>query len=177
MQEEVIVAGFGGQGIMFMGRLLAHAAMQENKNVTFFPSYGAEMRGGTANCTVVISDEEIGSPVVKHPHSIIVLNQPSTDRFLPRIKDKGILVVNSSLVHDIDKRDGINIVKIEASRIAESLGEKKVANMVAVGSYIKKTGILKLVSLKESLKILLGEKKKNLIDINIKALEHGYNKY
>lgn len=174
MQEEVIMAGFGGQGIMFMGTLLAHAAMQENKNVTFFPSYGAEMRGGTANCTVIISDEEIGSPVVARPDAIIALNQPSADKFTKRIKEKGLLIVNSSLVAGESGRDDIKKTEVEATKIAEGLGDKRVANMVALGSYIKEVKILKLDSLLKSLEVLLPEKKKNLVDINIKALESGY---
>ncbi len=174
MQEEVIIAGFGGQGIMFMGTVLAHAAMQENKSVTFFPSYGAEMRGGTANCMIIMSDEDIGSPVVARPDGIIALNQPSADKFTRRIKEKGLLIVNSSLVTGESGRDDIKKVEVQATKIAEGLGDKRVANMVALGSYIKEVKILKLETLCKSLETLLGEKKKNLVDINIKALKDGY---
>ena len=174
MREEVIMAGFGGQGIMFMGTVLAQAAMEENKQVTFFPSYGAEMRGGIANCTVIISDEEIGSPVVAHPDTVIALNQQSTDKFSPRLKKEGLLIINSSLVSEEPGGEQIKKVKIEATKIAEDLGDKRAANMAALGAYIKEAKILKLDALIKGLTHLLGEKKKSLLDINIKALKKGY---
>jgi 2-oxoglutarate ferredoxin oxidoreductase subunit gamma len=174
MRQEVIMAGFGGQGIMFMGTVLAQAAMEENKKVTFFPSYGAEMRGGVANCTVVISDEDIGSPIVANPGAVIAMNQQSTNKFSQKLKKSGLLIMDSSLAHDEPENNQIRKVKIEATRIADELGDKRVANMVALGAYLKEIKILKLDTLKKALTHLLGEKKKKLIDINIKALEKGY---
>ena len=174
MREEVIMAGFGGQGIMFMGTVLAQAAMEENKKVTFFPSYGAEMRGGIANCTVIISDEEIGSPVVTNPGTVIALNQQSTNKFSQRLKKGGLLIIDSSLVGEEPAGNQIKKVKIAATRIADELGDKRAANMVALGAYLKEVKILKLESLVKSLAHLLGEKKKGLLDINVKALESGY---
>ena len=174
MREEILIAGFGGQGIMFMGALLAYGAMEEGKRVTFFPSYGAEVRGGTANCTVIISDQEIGSPVVINHGTLIALNQASADKFSSKIKIKGMLISNSSLITRASERDDIKKIKISATNIAEKLGNKKVTNMVALGYYIKATKILKLDSLIKSLSSLLDGQKKKLLDVNIRALKSGY---
>lgn len=173
MREEIIIAGLGGQGIMFAGTLLAQGAMEEGLQVTFFPSYGAEMRGGTANCSLIISDEEIGSPVVTNPSSCLILNRPSLDKFEGRMREKGLLILNSSLVDRDVKRKDLETVRIPATEMAIELGNVKVANMVILGAYLKKKKILSFKSVVRSLPKVLGEEKKDLLGVNEKALEKG----
>ncbi|MCK4648348.1 2-oxoacid:acceptor oxidoreductase family protein [bacterium] len=173
MREEIIIAGFGGQGIMFAGTLLAQGAMEEGFQVTFFPSYGAEMRGGTANCSLIISDEEIGSPVVTNPSSCLILNRPSLDKFEGRMREKGLLILNSSLVDRGVERKDLKIAEVPATEMAIKLGNVKVANMIALGAYLKKSKIIPLEGVIKSLPKILGEKKKDLLEINEKALEKG----
>ena len=173
MREEVIIAGHGGQGILFMGAMLANAAMVEGLDVTFFPSYGAEMRGGTASGGLVISDKKIGSPVVTKPSSLIIMNEFALEKFYYTLHDKGIVIINSSLISRMPKRDNIKVVKIPATQFAEVLGDIRVANMIALGSYIKETGIVSLESAIKSLYALLKGTKRALIDINEKALKLG----
>jgi len=173
MQNEIIIAGFGGQGVLFAGMLLAQTAVEEGKQTTWFPSYGAEIRGGTANSTVVISDEDIGSPVVVHPSGLIVMNEQSRCKFLPKVKKGAIVVVNSSLCSD--ECFATKPVYIPASEIADKqLGDPRVTNMVMIGAYLKASGILKLRSAQAACEKALKEKPK-LIEINKKALEIGYN--
>jgi 2-oxoglutarate ferredoxin oxidoreductase subunit gamma len=171
--EDVILAGFGGQGIMFIGKLLTYGSMKEGRNVTWIPSYGPEMRGGTANCTVVISDEEIGSPVITSPHSLIVMNNPSMDAFEPRLKDGGVLVVNSSLVTHKARRKDLTVVDVPANEAASKLGDKRVANMVMLGAYIAYTKTVSKEGILQGLANLLGEEKKQLFEVNKRALEKG----
>ena len=171
-QEEVIIAGFGGQGIMFAGSLLAQASMEEGLEVTFFPSYGAEIRGGTANCTVIISEKEIGSPVSRQPTTVIVLNQSSFMRFSSRLRKGGLMIINSSLIKDVEKKKGI--MEIPATEIADKMGFEKGANLVILGAYIRKTGIVSLKTMLGSTEVLL-RSKKELIQINQKMLKEGYN--
>jgi len=133
MQTEIIIAGFGGQGVLFGGQLLTYAAMDEGKEVTWIPSYGPEMRGGTANCTVVISDEEIGSPMVSNPQAAIVMNLPSLDKYEPLIKPGGVLVINESMVDRKPLRKDINVVMVKANDIAEKLGDRRLSNMGDAG--------------------------------------------
>jgi len=175
--KETIMAGHGGQGILFMGMLLSHAAMTEGVNVTFFPSYGAEMRGGTANCTVIISKNEIGSPVSKSPDFAIIMNRPSLGRFLPRVKVGGMVFINSSLVSEEIERDDLRVIKVPATDIADKIGNIKVANAVALGSFIKHTQIVSLDSVIDGLSTVLEGSKKNLLDVNKKALEKGAELY
>lgn len=173
MREEIIMAGSGGQGIMFAGTLLAHAAMEEGLNVTYFPSYGAEMRGGTANCKVIISDENIGSPVVTNPSTLLAMNESSLERFNPKVKRGGLIVVNSSLLKKEIKTDDVEILKIPATELAEKLGDSRVANMVILGAYINKKKAVSLERTMDSLKKVLGEGKKNLLKLNREALRKG----
>jgi 2-oxoglutarate ferredoxin oxidoreductase subunit gamma len=174
MQTEIIIAGFGGQGVLFGGTLLAEAAVEENKHTTWFPSYGAEMRGGTANSTVIVSDEEIGSPVIVNPAALISLNRQSLEKFLPRVKPGGLVVVNASLVPDEITRDGVTIVRVPATAIADKeLGDLRTANLVMVGAMLGKSGLLKLASAQKACERVLAEKPK-LIPLNQKALELGF---
>jgi len=173
MLEEVIIAGFGGQGVMLMGRLLAYAGMLEGKNVAWMPSYGPEMRGGTANCTVIISSEEIASPVVPYPMSIIVMNKPSLDKFEPTVQKDGLIIINESLIDQKVKRDDVRIVRVPANDIANELGNLKVANMVVLGAYLKKSEVVKLESIFKALEKVLSGRNQKLIDLNKKALKQG----
>jgi 2-oxoglutarate ferredoxin oxidoreductase subunit gamma len=174
MLIKAIIAGFGGQGVMSMGLDLAQAALLEGKNVTYLPSYGAEVRGGTANCTVGISDDEIASPVASSPEFVIAMNQPSVMRFQNQIQSGGLFFVNSSLVESEISRRDISVVKVPANSIAENLGSPKSANMVMLGAFAKKSSLVSLSSAIEALKFILGTKQK-LLAVNEKALKAGYD--
>ena len=174
MLVKTIFAGFGGQGVLSMGLNLAEAAMLEGKNVTYLPSYGAEVRGGTANCTVAISDEEIASPVASSPEFIVVMNQPSLIRFQNHIQSGGLLIINSSLVETEISRGDIDIVTVPANSIAEELKSPKSANMVMLGAFTKKSNLVSLSSVIKGLEHTLKGRQK-LITTNRKALTIGYN--
>ena len=174
MLIKTVIAGFGGQGVMSIGLNLAQAAMLEGKNVTYLPSYGAEVRGGTANCTVVISDDEIASPVASSPEFVIAMNQPSVMRFQNQIQSGGLFFINSSLVESEIARGDISVVSVPANSIAENLGSPKSANMVILGAFTKKSGLVSLPSVIEALKFILGTKQK-LLAVNEKALRAGYD--
>ncbi|MFA5079896.1 MAG: 2-oxoacid:acceptor oxidoreductase family protein [Dehalococcoidia bacterium] len=174
MLIKTLIAGFGGQGVLSMGLNLAEAAMLEGKNVTYLPAYGAEVRGGTANCTVAISDDEIASPVASSPEFVIAMNQPSAVKFQHHIQSGGLFFLNSSLVEAEIIRGDIEIVNVPANRIAEELGSPKAANMVMLGAFTKKSGVVELVNVSEALKHILSSKKK-LLELNEKALLTGYN--
>ena len=173
MYESFLIAGFGGQGLMFSGKLLAYAGLREGKKVTYFPSYGAEMRGGTANCTVIISNSPISSPIVSHPLNAIIMSQPSAVKFFPKIAKQGKVVVNTSLVKEEFKRKDLDIIKIPANEIAEKIGELRIANMVALGALIKKLGILSLETVIESLKEVISKDRMYLLSLNKQALREG----
>ncbi|MDD5312005.1 MAG: 2-oxoacid:acceptor oxidoreductase family protein [Dehalococcoidia bacterium] len=174
MLIKTLFAGFGGQGVMSMGLSLAEAAMLEGKNVTYLPAYGAEVRGGTANCTVAVSDDEIASPVASSPEFVVAMNQPSAVKFQHHIQSGGRFFLNSSLVEADIIRGDIEIVRVAANKIAEDLGSPKSANMVMLGAFIRKSGLVEMKSVMESLKRILSTKKK-LIEINEKALNAGFN--
>ena len=176
MLIKTLIAGFGGQGVLSMGLNLAEAAMLEGKNVTYLPAYGAEVRGGTANCTVAISDEEIASPVASSPEFVVAMNQPSAVKFQHHIQSGGLFFLNSSLVEAEIIRGDIEIVRVPANKIAEGLGSPKAANMVMLGAFTKKSGLVELPSVLAALKRILSAKKK-LVDINEKALKTGYDLY
>jgi 2-oxoglutarate ferredoxin oxidoreductase subunit gamma len=168
-----MIAGFGGQGVLVAGKLLAHAGMLEGKRVTWFPSYGAEIRGGTANCTVIISDEEIGSPVVQQPSALLVLNEASCVKFEKRIRPQGLLFLNTSLVQCRLTRTDITRIDIEANDIAGELGDIRIANMVMLGAFLKRTGVVALGSVLEALKAVLPTRRHSLIPLNERALRCG----
>jgi len=173
MYLEVIIAGFGGQGVMLMGETICEAATSMGINATFFPSYGPEMRGGTANCNVIVSDKPIASPVLATSQNIIVMNKPSLDKFESKVKEKGFLFVNSSLIDREVSRDDIEVIKVPANEIAEKIGNTVVANMVMLGAFIEKTKVIPIDKVKFVVEKFLSEKKKELIEINFKALEEG----
>lgn len=173
MYLEVIIAGFGGQGVMLMGETICEAATSMGINATFFPSYGPEMRGGTANCNVIVSDKPIASPVLATSQNIIVMNKPSLDKFESKVKEKGIIFVNSSLIDREVTRNDIEVIKVPANEIAEKIGNTVVANMVMLGAFIEKTKVIPMEKVKFVVEKFLSEKKKELIEINFKALEEG----
>ena len=173
MQTEIIIAGFGGQGVLFAGQLLTYAGMDAGKNVTWIPSYGPEMRGGTANCTVIIADEEIGSPTVRNPKAAMVLNLPSLDKYEPLVVPGGVLIANASLINRGFQRTDLESVLIPANEIAESLGDRRLTNMVMLGAMIGKLPVLPLDALEKALKDHLPERHKNLLPLNFKALRTG----
>lgn len=173
MQYEVIIAGFGGQGVMLIGQLLSNAAMMQGSKTCWMPSYGPEMRGGTANCTIVVSDDEIGSPVVPNPGAAIVMNLPSLDKFEPLIKPGGLLVINSSLIPREAVRDDIQVVYVPANELAEAeVGTSKSANMIMLGAYIGRTGAATPDIVKEAMaKKMKG--KERFLPANKHALDVG----
>lgn len=175
MQKEIIIAGFGGQGVLFAGQVLAYAAMDLGKEVTWIPSYGPEMRGGTANCTVVIADEEIGSPLVKRPPFAIALNLPSFDKYEPLMQPGGVLVVNQSMVDRGPRRMDIQTILVPANEIAEEIGNKKLTNMVTVGALAAAMPeLLPLEAVEAALRGHLPARHQHLLPQNFQALQRGY---
>ena len=176
--QDVIIAGFGGQGVMLIGNLLAQAAMEAGLNVTFIPVYGAEMRGGTANCTVVMDEFPVGSPLVRNPLSTIILNLPSLDKFQPRLAQDGVQIVNTSLI-DVKADNVLDPAKksvcIPVNELAHGLGSVKMANMVALGAWLKATQALPLATVQDALNRVVSKHYAKLIPSNAKALETGYN--
>jgi len=174
MQKEIIIAGFGGQGVLFGGQVLAYAAMDTGKDVTWIPSYGPEMRGGTANCTVVIADDEIGSPLVKNPPLAIALNLPSFDKYEDVLAPGGTLVVNQSMVDRGAKRTDINVILVPCNEIAEELGDKKLMNMVAIGALLTALPEVTLKDIEKALEGHLPARHKHLLPKNYEALRRGF---
>lgn len=171
--EEILIAGFGGQGVMSMGQLIAYAGMKEGKHVSWLPSYGPEQRGGTANCAVVVSGEQVGSPLVSQPTTAIVLNNPSFEKFEPIVRPGGLLIVNASLITKTSQRSDIKVLNIKATELANEIGNTKVANMILLGAFLEETGILSESSILEALKKVLSPEKHSLLEINRQALELG----
>ncbi|MDR3044244.1 MAG: 2-oxoacid:acceptor oxidoreductase family protein [Desulfovibrio sp.] len=175
LYQDVIMAGFGGQGVMLIGNLLAYAGMNAGLNVTYIPVYGPEMRGGTANCTVVVSDEDIGSPIIQRPKSLIIMNQPSLDKFQPRLEDGGVQVLNTSLVDAAQAEARVRTVGVPANDIADKLDNTRMANMVALGAYVRATGVVDLDVVKKSLTSVISAHYSHLIPKNAEALQAGFD--
>lgn len=173
--QDVIIAGFGGQGVMLIGNLLAQAGMEYGLEVSFIPVYGAEMRGGTANCTVMLDSRPIGSPLVREPRSTIVLNEPSLTKFQPRLRKDGVQIINSSLINAALVDKSLRSVLIPANDMAHDLGNVKMANAVALGAWLKATNALPMRVVCEAMHRAVGEHYAKLIPANIKALEAGYS--
>lgn len=173
MIDKVVLAGFGGQGVLFIGKILAYAGMLEDRKVCWIPSYGPEMRGGTANCSVIISDEEINSTVLEYADAGIVLNQPAYEKFLPFIKPGGTLVVNSSVVQTINGREDIEIVNVPAGVIASELGNPSLANMVCLGALLSRLTTANLASVEKSIDEVVAKKRPHLRDVNLAAVQKG----
>ena len=175
METSIIIAGFGGQGVLFGGQLLAYAGMDAGRHVTWIPSYGPEMRGGTANCTVIIGDDPIGAPLVARPDVAVVFNQPSYDKCEPIVKPGGLLVVNRSIVTDTTERDDIEAVYVAANAIAEEFGTIKMLNMVMIGAMLQRRPVLELAVVTKALKEHLPANKAHLLEANLKVLQRGYD--
>ena len=174
MYYDTTMAGFGGQGILLIGNLLAYAAMTEGKNVTYMPTYGVEMRGGTANCTVVVADAPIGSPIIGNPMSALVMNKPSLARFGPKVQTDGFLIINSSLIDGtVEDRPDLTQIRVPANDIAADLGNDKMANMIALGVFLKKTGLVDLASIERAFTKVLASRHHHLIEKNLEMIDEG----
>ena len=173
MHEEIVISGFGGQGVLFAGQLLAYAGVNEGRFVTWIPSYGPEMRGGTAHCTVIVSDDEIGSPLVSHPSAALALNQPSMDRYAPLVKAGGVLVVDSALISTRSGREDIREIDVPAKDIAAELGFPQVANVVLLGALAAATNVVQLETLDTVLDEHLGRRHLDALEANKQALRRG----
>jgi 2-oxoglutarate ferredoxin oxidoreductase subunit gamma len=173
MKSEIISAGFGGQGVLLLGQLVAYAGMVEDRNVSWLPSYGPEMRGGTANCSVIVSSDPVGSPVVTEADAVIVLNKPSLDKFESTLRPGGKLFINSSLIDKKATRDDVDAYYIPANEIAASLGNAKAANMVMLGAYVTATGAVSKESILKALATVFGKRKAHLIPLNETAFDEG----
>ncbi len=173
MEHQVIIAGFGGQGVMLIGKILAHAGMKEGKEVSWLPSYGPEMRGGTSNCTVVVSDEPVGSPLVYRPSAVIAMNEPSVGKFEPRVAPGGVLLVNTSLARGGRSRTDVRVVEIAANDIAAAVGNARAANMAALGAYLGATGSVSLETVETVIREMLAGKPQ-VIESNLEALRRGH---
>lgn len=175
MEQRIIIAGSGGQGILFLGKVIAHTAMKENKEVTWFPSYGAEIRGGTANCMIVISDEFIGSPIVKNTDYLIVLNEASYNKFINRVKQNGCLIYDSSIIKNSKCRNDIKVYPIEASKEASLIANPKLANMVLLGAFVKISKILNIEKVIETIEEITLAKKKAMFETNKNLILKGFS--
>ena len=174
IHDEIVAAGFGGQGIMLLGKLISYVAMSEGLHTTFFPSYGAEVRGGTAHCNVVISAEPIASPIIRHPDVAIVMNHPSLDKFEERVRAGGLLIYNSSLTLRRPERADIELLGLPATEIADKLGSIQVANIVMLGAYVRLRGIFTTDAVLGAFKNVLRKHRWDLLEINRLGLESGY---
>jgi len=172
MQSEVQFAGFGGQGIMLMGQIMAQTAMDQGYEVVWIPSYGPEMRGGTAYCTVVISDRPIGSPIIRNPKHLVAMNRPSLEKFAPTVQSGGTIFINSSIISIDAGRDDVDVIKVPIIEIAKELGNIKTANIVALAAFVSRSQVVDFELLRESVKNKFAKREK-LIPLNMKALEEG----
>ncbi len=173
MTHEIIMAGFGGQGVMAMGKILAEAALREGKNVSWLPSYGPEMRGGTANCNVIVSEEPVGAPIVTEASAALVLNRPSLDKFEKDVIPGGTLIINSSLIDKKATREDIKVYYVPANEIANEIGTGKIANMVMLGAYLEASGAAKQDTIMEVVSEIFSGKKAEVIPLNKEALTRG----
>jgi 2-oxoglutarate ferredoxin oxidoreductase subunit gamma len=173
MQEEIVVSGFGGQGTLFAGQLITYTAMDEGWRVTWMPSYGPEMRGGTARCTVIVSDDDIGSPVVRNPSVCLVMNPDSMDKFEPMIKPGGLLVVNSTLVRNKSERTDIQVIYIPANELAAELGNARMANVVMLGAMLRTRPVVSIEGVKRTLDEHIPAERRRIIEPNKRALDRG----
>lgn len=172
-ENQVFIAGFGGQGVLSIGKFLAYAAMEEGKNVTWVPSYGAEMRGGTANCLVTISDDEVSSPLTEHPGIAIIMNRPSLDKFEDKIKSEGTVVLNTSMVDRLPRREDLNLIQIPVNRLAEEINNPRGANMILLGAYLQKSQVLEISAVMDKFDVIFEGKKDSVIEQNKIAFKAG----
>ncbi len=175
MNKQILIAGFGGQGILFSGKFLAYEGLIENKEISWLPSYGPEMRGGTASCSIVISDTPVGSPIVLTPDVLIAMNLPSLDKYENETAKGGMIFIDSSLIERKVKRDDVEANYIPATALASENRLEGLANMIMIGYFIKKTGIIPYENVRAAMEKVVPAKKANLLELNIKAVEIGYN--
>ena len=173
MTYETIMAGFGGQGLLFSGKVLAHAALIEGRELSWLPSYGPEMRGGTCNCSVIVSDEPVGSPIIAHPNVLMVINEPSIDKIEPAVAAGGTVFVDSSLISRKVARDDVEAVYIPATEMAKDMGAAGLANMILLGAIVRRTGCVKSETVTQALKEVISARKADLLGLNLKAVEIG----
>ena len=173
MNQEMIFAGFGGQGVMLMGQILAYAGMMEGQQVSWFPAYGPEMRGGTANCSVIIGDEAVGTPIVTEPQVIVAMNLPSLDKFEPHLSAGGTLLINSSLIERPAHRTDVKVLLVPCNDIAKELGNPKVSNMVMVGAILAASGVVKIESVLQVLAKKIFKNKPEVMKLNEEAIRRG----
>jgi len=176
MHTEIMLSGTGGQGILVMGQLLAQAALIEGLNVVWFPSYGPETRGGTSDCSVILSSEQIGSPVICNPDVVVAMHQIALDKYLPSLKREGLLVVNSSLAKPPAGHAGCRIMTVPASDMAFELGDGRVANVVALGALLSASGVVRAESVRRALDGIIPERHRKLLPLNLEALEKGLSR-
>ena len=175
MTQEIIFAGFGGQGILFAGKVVAYAGMNEGKHVSHLPSYGPEMRGGTANCSVIVSDEPVASPVITDPTSLVVMNGPSLDKFENSVVKGGKIFIDSTLISRDVERNDVEVFKIDATNLANKMGLPKLANIIMVGKLVKETGLFTYDEIKKAVTKMVPPSKPELLENNMKAFDTGYN--
>lgn len=173
MNRHIILSGFGGQGVLSIGKNLAEAGLEEGRNVSWVPAYGPEMRGGTANCSVIISDKRIGSPLIEHPTDLIVMNRPSLSRFEPLVKTGGIIFVDSSTISDKVTRDDLHAFYIPCDDIAKEIGNTKAANIVMLGAFVEATGIVKMETVENMIREIFTGSKAKFVPTNLEALKRG----
>ena len=175
MTDNIIITGFGGQGILFAGKILAYAALMKGKQLSWLPSYGPEMRGGTANCHVIISDEPVGSPIIIHPNILISMNKPSLEKFEKDVVPCGTIIYDKTLIDRDIQRDDVKVVAVEATKISEKEAKANMANMIMLGALIKATGIFTLEEIEEGVKKAVPPTKKEMVEFNINLIKTGYN--
>lgn len=173
---KIIIAGFGGQGVLFAGKLLAHAAMTAGKKISWLPSYGPEMRGGTANCHIVISDEPVSSPIIVNPDVLISLNKPALDKFEKSVSEGGTILVDKTLTDRFVGRTDVNVIYVEATKIAQELGNAALSNMVMLGAFLKETGTFVIEEIKDAVFKNIPKAKSAIAELDIDAIMAGYNK-
>ena len=173
MTFETIMAGFGGQGLLFSGKVLAHAALIEGKELSWLPSYGPEMRGGTCNCSVIVSDDPVGSPIIAHPNVLMVMNEPSLDKFEGTVAKGGTIFVDSALIARKVARTDVEVVYIPATKMANDMAAPSLANMIILGAIVERLGCVKGETVVEALKHVISARKANLLEANLKAVEAG----
>ncbi len=175
MTTQLLIAGFGGQGVLFAGKFIAYKGLMEEKEVSWLPSYGPEMRGGTANCSIILSDEPVGSPIVSNPDVLIAMNLPSLDKYEDATVAGGSIFVDSTLIGRKIERTDVKAFYIPATKMANDAGIPTLANMIMMGKMIKETGMVRFDDVVDTLKKVVSAKRANLLELNIKALEAGYN--
>lgn len=173
MHEEILISGFGGQGALFIGQLLTYAGMEEGRQVTWIPSYGPEMRGGTAHCIVILSDEPIGSPIIRNPSVAVVLNPPSMEKYEPLVKPGGVLVVNSSLVRAKSRREDLAVAYVPANDLALELGNARMANVVLLGALLEIRPVVRVESVEKALEEHTPQHRRHIVEPNKRALARG----